>query len=292
MSTIHALLSKTDLPAAEARSLLAYLFALHFQLPKSALISRAEMPLTQDFLAAWHDLEAKRSAGEPIAYLIGTRSFHQIELTVTAAVLIPRPETELLVDLALSEITLLREKKPNPVLQILDLGTGSGAIALAIAAALRGLNEHSNQVQFMATDASVEALAIAKLNTDRLNLAKSIQFLAGSWYQALPRDHFADTFDLILSNPPYIQAGDSHLQQGDLRFEPLGALSDGDDGLTCLREIINGASHFLRPQGLLAVEHGYDQLEAVLAIMAKAGLSAVQSYADLAGHPRVVSARK
>ena len=291
MSTIRALLSKTDLPATEARSLLAYLFARHFQLPKSALISRAEMPLTQDFLTAWHDLEVKRLAGEPIAYLIGTRPFHQIELTVTAAVLIPRPETELLVDLALSEITLLRKRKPNRTLQILDLGTGSGAIALAIAVALGDLKDLSNQVQIVATDASVEALAIAKLNTERLNLAKSVQFLAGSWYQALPRDLFTGAFDLILSNPPYIQSGDCHLQQGDLRFEPLGALSDGADGLTCLREIINGASRFLRPQGLLAVEHGYDQLEPVLAMMSEAGLTAVQSYADLAGHPRVVSAR-
>ena len=292
MATIRSVLSKTDLPAAEARTLLAHLFAHYFQLPKSALISRDEMPLSGPFLTDWQALEARRMNGEPIAYLIGKRPFHQIELAVNSAVLIPRPETELLVDLALQEMARLKQQNPAAARHILDLGTGSGAIALAIAAAFDEPQEAISQPRIVATDLSAEALRVAKFNAVHLNLDQRIELIEGDWYHALPQPLFTETFDLILSNPPYIHAKDQHLQQGDLRFEPLAALSDGIDGLSCLRTIIAGAPLFLRPQGFIAVEHGHDQLSSVLQMMNRAGLQAVKSYTDLAGHPRVVSARK
>jgi len=292
MSTIRALLSQTVLPAAEARTLLAHLLAHYFQFPRSALISRDEMSLTSDFLASWQALEKRRINGEPIAYLIGKRPFHQIELMVNAAVLIPRPETELLVDLALQEMAQQRQQNPASQLRILDLGTGSGAIALAIASAFEDLPGTANPPQFMATDVSTEALNVAKLNAAQLKEGQNIEFILSDWYQALPQPQCTATFDLILSNPPYIHAGDDHLQQGDLRYEPITALSDGQDGLSCLRTIIAGAPLFLRPQGFIAVEHGYDQLNSVLEMMAQAGLQEVRSSNDLAGIPRVVSARK
>lgn len=292
MSTIRALLSNTVLPAAEARTLLAHLLAHYFQLPKSALISRDEMLLSSDFLSTWQALEKRRMNGEPIAYLIGKRPFHQIELVVNAAVLIPRPETELLVDLALQEMVQQRQQNPTSTLRILDLGTGSGAIALAITSAFKDLLGTANPPQIVATDISTEALNVAKLNAAHLQQSQSIEFIVSNWYQALPRPQSIAAFDLILSNPPYIHAADDHLQQGDLRFEPLTALSDGLDGLSCLRVIIAGAPRFLRPQGFIAVEHGYDQLNSVLEMMVQAGLQEVRSFTDLAGIPRVVSARK
>ena len=218
MSTIRALLSHTVLPAAEARTLLAHLLAHYFQFPRSALISRDEMSLTSDFLASWQALEKRRINGEPIAYLIGKRPFHQIELMVNAAVLIPRPETELLVDLALQEMAQQRQQNPASQLRILDLGTGSGAIALAIASAFEDLPGTANPPQFMATDVSTEALNVAKLNAAQLKEGQNIEFILSDWYQALPQSQYTATFDLILSNPPYIHAGDDHLQQGDLRY--------------------------------------------------------------------------
>ena len=292
MSTIRALLRNTVLPAAEARTLLAHLLAHYFQLPKSALISRDEMLLSSDFLTTWQALEKRRMNGEPIAYLIGKRPFHQIELVVNAAVLIPRPETELLVDLALQEMVQQRQQNSTSTLRILDLGTGSGAIALAIASTFKDLPGSANPPQIMATDVSPEAIRVAKLNAAYLKQDQSIEFIVSNWYQALPQPQWTATFDLILSNPPYIHAEDDHLQQGDLRFEPITALSDGKDGLSCLRAIIADAPLFLRPQGFIAVEHGYDQLSSVLEMMAQAGLQEVRSYTDLAGIPRVVSARK
>jgi release factor glutamine methyltransferase len=186
----------------------------------------------------------------------------------------------LLVDIALKEIKIIESSTPNP--KILDLGTGSGAIALAIA------SETSN-TQVIATDQSAEALAIAKLNAKSLKLESRVQFAQGSWYQALIEN---DIFDIILSNPPYIRAQDPHLVEGDLRFEPADALTDHSTGLSCLEAIILGAKDHLKPMGLLAVEHGYDQSDAVVKLMKTAGLSDIQTYQDLSGHYRVASARK
>jgi release factor glutamine methyltransferase len=212
--------------------------------------------------------------------LVGKKGFNNIELQVAPGVLIPRPETELLVDIALQEIKRIVDSAIAS--KILDLGTGSGAIALAIA------NEVPNS-QVIATDQSAEALAIAKLNAKSLKLESRVQFAQGSWYQALIEN---DIFDIILSNPPYIRAQDPHLVEGDLRFEPADALTDHSTGLSCLEAIILGAKDHLKPMGLLAVEHGYDQSDAVVKLMKTAGLSDIQTYQDLSGHYRVASARK
>jgi release factor glutamine methyltransferase len=278
--SLRSLLGSTLLPRNEAYILMAYVLDKHYQLPRSTLISRDEMELNAPALEEWRSLESRRLNGEPVAYLIGKRGFHNIELQVAPGVLIPRPETELLVDIALQEIRRIENSTPSP--KILDLGTGSGAIALAIA------NEAPN-IQVIATDESLEALTIANSNAKSLNLESRVEFAQGSWYQALKED---DIFDIIVSNPPYIPAHDPHLIEGDLRFEPADALTDHSTGLSCLEAIVMGAKNHLKPMGLLAVEHGYDQSDAIVELMKTAGLSDIQTHRDLSGHHRVVSARK
>lgn len=275
--SLPELISSCALPANEARILLAYLLEKHYQLPRSALLSRDDMMLNAVAQEEWRRLVSRRVNGEPIAYIFGKKGFHNIELQVGPGVLIPRPETELLVDIALAEIAKLN----NP-LTVLDLGTGSGAIALAIASA-------TPLVSVIATDQSREALAIAIQNAESLNLTDQVQFSQGSWYEAVaPKIQF----DVIVSNPPYIADQDLHLTQGDLRFEPITALTDKASGLTCLEEIISGADKYLKPGGLIAVEHGFDQSEAVTHLMKIAGLADVQAHLDLAGHYRAASGRK
>jgi release factor glutamine methyltransferase len=275
--SLRDLLRNSTLPQSEARLLLAHVLNKHYQLPRSALLSRDDMELSVIALADWKLLESKRLHGEPIAYLVGKKGFHNIELQVAPGVLIPRPETELLVEIGLREINRLGGKA-----QILDLGTGSGAIALAIASA-------APRSQVIATDQSPEALAIARSNAQSLKLERQVQFVQGSWYEAIEKDA---TFDLILSNPPYIEKGDPHLQQGDLRFEPINALTDQANGLSCLVAIISRAQPHLNPQGLIAVEHGFNQSDTVVELMKSAGLGDIQTHLDLAGHRRVVSGRK
>jgi release factor glutamine methyltransferase len=291
MTTLRSLLKKTGLPKNEARVVLAHLLEIHLQLPKSALLTHDEIELSEAFLQEWHLLEQRRLDGEPIAYLIGKRGFHAIELLVGPGVLIPRPETELLVDLGLEELqhTINNQNGINESecsLTMLDLGTGSGAIALAIACS-------QPKVNVVATDASQAALDIAEQNAIRLKLGDRASFYLGNWYTALqtlspPSRHF----DLILSNPPYIQGDDPHLCKGDLRFEPPGALTDFGSGLTCLNAIIDGALAHLKPGGFLAVEHGFDQSLAVLERLALAGFQDITPHRDLAGHWRVASGRK
>lgn len=275
--SLRELLRSSTLPQSESRLLLAHILDKHYQLPRSALLSRDDMELSAIALADWKLLETKRLNGEPIAYLVGKKGFHNIELQVAPGVLIPRPETELLVQIGLREINRLGGKA-----QILDLGTGSGAIALAIASA-------APQSRIVATDQSPEALAIARSNAQHLNLGAQVQFAQGSWYEAIENDA---AFDVILSNPPYIEKGDPHLQQGDLRFEPINALTDQANGLSCLASIISKANLHLNPQGLIAVEHGFDQSDAVVELMKSAGLGDIQTHLDLAGHRRVASGRK
>ena len=275
--SLRSLLRDTALSPGEAKILMAYVLEKHYQLPRSALLSRDEMLLHSEALKDWRALENRRLGGEPIAYLVGKRGFHNIELYVAPGVLIPRPETELLVEIGLREA-----KRLDTPTKILDLGTGSGAIALAIA-------HEAPSAQITATDQSIEALEIAKTNAALLNVVPRVQFLQGSWYEALGGD---SSFDIILSNPPYIAAQDSHLSQGDLRFEPPSALTDYGDGLTCLEVIISGAKEHLNPDGLIAVEHGFDQSEAVVALMKLAGLNDIQTHLDLGGHYRVASGRK
>lgn len=275
--SLRALLRGTALASADAKVLMAYVLEKHYQLPRSALLSRDELELNDIALEDWKKLESKRLQGEPVAYLIGKRGFHNIELCVAPGVLIPRPETELLVEIGLQEI-----KRLNTLVSILDLGTGSGAIALAIAS-------DASQAILTATDQSTEALEIAKANAKQLKIADRVQFLQGSWYEALEA---GASFDVILSNPPYIASQDSHLNQGDLRFEPLSALTDHGTGLSCLESIISGAQLYLNPNGLIAVEHGFDQSEAVVSLMKLAGLRDIQTHVDLGGHYRVASGRK
>jgi release factor glutamine methyltransferase len=275
--SLRALLRESGLIPVEAKILMAYVLEKHYQLPRSALLSHDDMLLHIEAMADWKTLEASRLSGEPIAYLVGKRGFHNIELYVAPGVLIPRPETELLVEIGLREIKCL-----NIPASILDLGTGSGAIALAIA-------HEAPNAQITATDQSIEALDIAKINAEHLNVSSRVQFFQGNWYEALDTDI---SFDVILSNPPYIAAQDTHLSQGDLRFEPVSALTDHGNGLTCLEKIITGAKLHLNPNGLLALEHGFDQSEAVVALMKSAGLSDIQTHLDLGGHNRVASGRK
>jgi len=274
--SLRSLLSSSLLPASEARVLMAHVLEKHYQLPRSALLSRDEMKLSSEAILQWQALQSKRLAGEPIAYLLGKKGFHNIELFVAPGVLIPRPETELLVDIGLQEIERLHKS-----VTVLDLGTGSGAIALAIANA-------TPDALVSATEQSSEALDIAKTNTRLLKLATRVQLMQGSWYEALSNDA---RFDIILSNPPYISNLDPHLSQGDLRFEPISALTDHASGLTCLEAIINGAKDHLNPNGLIAVEHGFDQSDAVVDLMKSAGLNDIQTHLDLAGHHRAASGR-
>ena len=291
MTTLRSVLNETRLPKNEARMVLAHLLEIHLQLPQSALLTQDDMALSDAFVAEWALLEERRLHGEPIAYLMGKRGFHAIELMVGPGVLIPRPETELLVDLGLDELQRLINKsntlnESECSLTMLDLGTGSGAIALAIAAS-------QPNVTVVATDASQAALDIAKQNAARLKLSDRVSFCLGSWYAALQTSGNTDhRFDLILSNPPYIAANDPHLSKGDLRYEPASALTDFGSGLTCLATIIDGALAHLKPGGLLAVEHGFDQSPAVLAQLAEAGFQDIKPHRDLAGHWRVASGRK
>jgi release factor glutamine methyltransferase len=275
--SLRELISNCALPANEARILLAHLLEKHYQLPRSALLSHDDMSLNEQAFEEWGSLVSRRMNGQPIAYILGKKGFHNIELQVGPGVLIPRPETELLVEIALSEIAKLN--KPT---KVLDLGTGSGAIALSIASA-------APLVSLLATDRSAEALAIAKHNAHFLNLTEQVQFAQGNWYEALSPQN---QFDVIVSNPPYIADQDPHLTQGDLRFEPPSALTDYASGLSCLEIIIAGADKHLKPGGLIAVEHGFDQSEAVVGIMKEAALIDVQAHLDLAGHYRAASGRK
>lgn len=234
-------------------------------------------PHAQSRIAA---LLARRAIGEPVAQLVGEREFWGRPFRVTSDVLIPRPETELLVERALAYAHAAAARSGEP-LRIVDLGTGSGAIAVTLALELP-------DAEMMATDLSPEALAVARANAQRLGAAR-VEFLRGDWYDALPPDA---RFDLIVSNPPYIAADDTHLAQGDLRYEPCGALTDGADGLRAITAIAVGAAARLRPGGMLLVEHGWDQARAVQQILAAAGLANPRSWPDLAGHARVAGASR
>jgi release factor glutamine methyltransferase len=241
-------------------------------LSRVQLITQGDRPLGADEAARLTDLVTRRLQGEPIAYIVGKREFFGLDFQVGPAVLIPRPDTELIVELALG---LLPAHAPR----LLDMGTGSGAIAVAVA--------HTRpDADVTALDVSPDALAVAQANA-AANGAR-VRFLASSWFDALAADA---TFDVIASNPPYIAAGDAHLAQGDLRFEPVGALTDHADGLSALRTIVAGSPHHLVPGGWLLLEHGYDQAAAVRTLLADAGFTEVQSWQDLAGIERVSGGR-
>lgn len=260
--TLAALLRQALLPALETRILASHALGL----TRVQLITQSERPFSAAEAHSLADLIQRRLAGEPIAYLVGQREFFGLPFIVTPAVLIPRPDTELLVELALQKLP--------PDGQLLDLGTGSGAIAVAVA-------HQREDARVTALDASAEALAVARQNAAQ-NHAR-VRFLHSDWYAALDNERF----DLIVSNPPYIEKNDPHLSQGDLRFEPADALTDHADGLSDLRIIVNDAARHLVQGGWLLLEHGYDQAEAVRALLAAQGLAQVQSWQDLAGIERV-----
>ncbi len=257
-------MAQCGLPPLEARMLLDRVLAK----TRAWLIAHADESVSIESEQAFAALAERRRQGEPIAYILGKREFYGLELGVTRAVLIPRPETELLVELALERIP------ENAAVRVLDLGTGSGAIAVALARA-------RPQARVTAVDVDYAALAVARANASRHGV--SVRFFCGDWFGALP----GETFDLVVSNPPYVAAGDPHLAMGDVRFEPQRALAGGADGLDCIRAIIASAVAHLRPGAWLLFEHGYDQAEACRALLEAQGYREVQSWPDLAGIPRV-----
>jgi release factor glutamine methyltransferase len=238
------------------------------------LVAHDDYELTPGEITHINALTARREAGEPIAYLLGVRDFYGRTFRCSPAALIPRPETELLIDRA-----LLHLPAQTP-LRVLDVGTGTGCIAITLAL------ERASAV-VTAIDISRDALALATDNAQRLNA--TVTFIESDWFAAVPPDA---QFDLMLSNPPYIAPGDAHLTQGDLRFEPAIALADAVDGLESYRQLARGAQRHLKSGGMLMVEHGYDQGESVPALLAAAGFADVTTHRDLAGHPRVTEARK
>jgi release factor glutamine methyltransferase len=214
-------------------------------------------------------LLARRLIGEPIAYIFGYREFFGLNLIVTPDTLIPRPDTETLVETALDKIPL------ETPFTVLDLGTGTGAVALAIA-------QNRPEAQVTAIDASSGALDIAKRNANQLDLTQ-VDFRLSNWFSALE----GERFNLIVSNPPYIEQHDIHLTQGDLRFEPMSALASGTDGLDDIRQIVDNCLLHLHPQGWLMLEHGYNQAHLVTALMAQSGLIDITTIKDLGGNDRV-----
>ncbi|MEE1947967.1 peptide chain release factor N(5)-glutamine methyltransferase [Pseudomonas alcaligenes] len=269
MATIQSLLDSAELPASPTARLDAeLLLAAVLGKPRSYLRTWPEHEPGAEQLAAFAALLERRRAGEPVAYILGHQGFWSLDLEVAPHTLIPRPDTELLVETAL-------QLAPATPQRVLDLGTGSGAIALALASERGGW-------QVTGVDRIAEAVALAERNRQRLKLGNA-EFRQSSWFDGLAGERFG----LILSNPPYIAADDRHLGEGDVRFEPLSALVAGVDGLDDIRQIIAQAPRHLQAGGWLLLEHGYDQAEAVRELLAAAGFTAVDSRRDLGGHQRI-----
>lgn len=233
------------------------------------LITHESNRLADNVHAEFKAFIERRIAGEPIAYILGYREFYGLKFKVTPDTLIPRPDTETLVEAALAKIP------QGQLAKVLDLGTGTGAIALAIA-------KHRPEVQITALDASVNALNIAKENAQNLQIA-NVQFVLSDWFATLEQKKF----DAIVCNPPYIEQEDAHLNQGDLRFEPISALASGVDGLDDIHKVIHGAAQHLNIGGWLMLEHGYNQAKAVAALLLSAGFTEVETIKDLGGNERV-----
>ena len=302
--TLGQALAAARLAAVDTRALLRYML----DVSDAYLIAHSSQVLTDAQSELYAALVARRSAGEPVAYIVGAREFFSLEFRVTPAVLIPRPETETLVEFALERIASDRKQ------QVLDLGTGSGCVAISIA-------KQRPRARVVAVDRSAAALAVARENAQRLLNASlgtpspltgegwdggealpqfdgvtptlalphqgggnsHVSFVLSDWFDALA----GQRFDLIVANPPYVADRDPHLAQGDLRFEPRAALAGGADGLACIRLIIASAPQYLNDGGWLAFEHGYDQAARCRKLLAAAGFREVFSRADLAGIERV-----
>lgn len=263
-----------DRAAIEARREAELLLQHALRVDRAWLFAHAGDEVAPVFAGQFRRDVSRRAAGEPVAYITGHREFFSLDLAVTPDVLVPRPETELLVERVLEKIP------PRAAAQIADLGTGSGAIALSIA-------HERPHARVLATDASAAALAVARGNAERLGLA-NVEFALGEWCEALGERRF----DLIAANPPYIALGDAHLDTGDLRFEPALALSSGADGLDAIRAIARDARRHLAPGGWLFLEHGYEQGAAVRAILAANGYADAATARDLEDRDRVSGARR
>lgn len=269
MSTIESLLNTAELPDSPTPRLDAeLLLAAALGKPRSYLRTWPERELDADQLGLFRSHLQRRRQGEPVAYILGHQGFWSLDLEVAPHTLIPRPDTELLVESALALL-------PATPLAALDLGTGTGAIALALASERPGW-------QVTGVDRVEDAVALAERNRQRLQL-DNVRFLRSHWFSALTGQRFG----LILSNPPYIRADDRHLNQGDVRFEPSSALVAGADGLDDIRAIIQAAPQYLLAGGWLLLEHGFDQAEAVRELLATAGFSEAHSRRDLGGHERI-----
>lgn len=256
-----------NLDPSSARIEVQCLLQALLQVNRAYLLTHPEQQLDSEQQARYATLFERRLSGEPVAYILGEREFYGLNFKVTPATLIPRPDTELLVELALALIPQLG--------RVLDLGTGSGAIALSIAHA-------RPNVEVTAVDASPDALEVAHDNARRLNIGNA-RFIQSDWFSALA----GERFDLIVSNPPYIAAADAHLGQGDVRFEPRAALASGADGLDDVRRIVADAKAYLNDGGWLLFEHGYDQAKQARTLLQQAGFNEVFSAHDLAGIERV-----
>ena len=260
---------KTEASVFEAQLLLQYALGVN----RAWLIAHEHDALQPNIQMVFEALLNRRIAGEPMAYIMGSREFYGLDLLVTPDTLIPRPDTETLVDAALAKIL------DNPNQSILDLGTGTGAIALAVA-------KHRPKVYVVAVDASAAALEVAKKNAASLAIT-NVRLMLSDWFDALA----GERFDLIVSNPPYIEQNDVHLTQGDVRFEPISALTSGADGLDDIRHIVADCLIYLKPQGWLLIEHGYNQADLVADLMAEAGLVSIQTIKDFGGNNRVTIAK-
>jgi release factor glutamine methyltransferase len=268
--TVAAALRFPGIDPVDARVLLQAVLGMSH----AALLAHAERPLDaaerQRFLA----LAARRRGGEPVAYVLGWREFYGRRFAVGPAVLIPRPETELLVELALEHLPRARTAC------VLDLGTGSGNVAITLAL-------ERPEIRVSAVDASAEALGLARENAKALGAA-TVEFLPGDWYGAVA----GRRFEVIVSNPPYVADTDPHLGRGDVAFEPRCALRAGADGLDAIRQVIAGARVHLNAGGWLGFEHGFDQAQACRRLLADSGFAAVATACDLAELPRVTHGRK
>ncbi len=254
----------------EAKALLGFVL----DKPQSYLYAWPERTLGAEALKIYAALVRRRAAGEPLAYITGCREFWSLDLDVNPATLIPRPETELLVERALRHIPAHRTWK------IADLGTGSGAVALAIAS-------ERPHCRIVATDISCEALEVTRQNVHRLALS-NIELVGGDWYEPL---RHSDRFQMIVSNPPYVASGDPHLARGDLAWEPATALRAGTDGLDAIKTIAQQASEHLDSPGWLLLEHGFDQGPEVRKILRRAGFHKIRTHLDLAGLERVTEGK-
>ncbi len=264
-----ATLLNGDEAKLEAQLLLQFVLAVDH----AWLIVHATDAISDQHKLQFLKLIQRRSKGEPIAYILGEREFYGLPFKVSEDTLIPRSDTEALVEIALEKLDSCSHG--NDGVSVLDLGTGTGAIALAIAHSLP-------EAYVTAVDASEKALAVAQENAERLEI-EQVEFIHSDWFEGL----VGHRFDVIVSNPPYIEENDQHLNQGDLRFEPISALASGEDGLDDIRLILADCLAFLKPQGWVMLEHGYKQAEAVQQLMAETGLVEVDTIKDFGGNDRV-----